>query len=201
MKNDTDQPKTAQLTITDEGDIPTDTVAFHTVAFFTATISSHVFKAALTLPLSMCWIVDSGANLHICNRRDIFESFVPDRRVIAMGAGKSVALGHGTAKINVIRPGSGKYKATIENVWYVPGFQTNIISVSEIKKNGFFFNSEGPCITNSKGVVAHCTERYGLYLLEEDPLIAPVALNTTRKATLVALSTKKSSKPLISVIS
>ncbi|OKP09330.1 hypothetical protein PENSUB_5324, partial [Penicillium subrubescens] len=185
----TEQPiiaKTAQLTITDEGDIPTDTVAF-----FTATISSHVFKAALTLPLSTCWIVDSGANLHICNRRDAFESFVSDRRIIALGTGKSVALGLGTAKISVVRPNSGKFEATVQNVWYVPDFQTNIISVSEIKKHGYFFNSEGPYITNSKGVVAHCTEQYGLYLLEEDPLIAPVALNTL----------KKSAKPLMSVAS
>jgi hypothetical protein len=50
IKSEATQPtiaKTAQLTITNEGDIPTNTVAF-----FTATISSHVFKAALTLPLS-----------------------------------------------------------------------------------------------------------------------------------------------------
>ena len=59
-------PKTAQLTITDEDNIPTDIVVFYVVifylialdtealdivSFFIVTISAYVFKAALTLLL------------------------------------------------------------------------------------------------------------------------------------------------------
>ncbi|KAJ5577127.1 hypothetical protein N7535_004053 [Penicillium sp. DV-2018c] len=49
----------------------------------------------------------------------------------------------GTARIVVSDPTSGAARwTTISDVWYAPNFATNIISVSEIKKDGFFVTSE-----------------------------------------------------------
>ncbi|KAJ6038010.1 hypothetical protein N7460_007781 [Penicillium canescens] len=137
---DNGQEKTAQLALTQADDVSTETLIFFTVSPF-------VFKTALTHPLAACWIIDSGANTHISNQRDRFITFTKEEREVVLGSGKAIAQGRGTAKICVNQPGGGTIWVHLKDVWYVPGFQTNVISVSEIKKNGFFFNSEVPAIT------------------------------------------------------
>lgn len=184
--------KTAQLAITNGSDVPIESMAF-----FSASISPAVCNAAMVFPLKTSWIIDSGANVHICNRRDRFEGLVEERRTVTLGTGGTVTLGRGTAKVIIKNPTTGKTLwATLQNVWYAPDFQTNVISVSEIKKNGFFFNSELPAVTKEGKPVAICTEQYGLYLLEhyrdgKPALPAPAAFPAL----------KTSAKPLVSVAS
>lgn len=172
--------KTAQLALTQADNVSTETLIFFTVSPF-------VFKTALIHPLASCWIIDSGANTHISNQRDRFITFTKEEREVVLGSGKAIAQGRGTARICVNQPGGGTIWVHLKNVWYVPGFQTNVISVSEIKKNGFFFNSEVPAITRQGTSVAMCTERFGLYLLDEGQ--PPYAFATV----------KTSAKPLVSV--
>jgi Integrase core domain. len=184
--------KTAQLAITNESDVPIESMAF-----FSASISPAVCNAAMVFPLKSSWIVDSGANVHICNRRDRFEDLVEERRTVTLGTGGTITLGRGTAKVIIKNPTTGKVLwGILQDVWYAPDFQTNIISVSEIKKNGFFFNSELPAITRDGNAVAICAEQYGLYLLEHyrngKPALPP-------PAAFPALKT--SAKPPVSVAS
>jgi hypothetical protein len=192
MRSETSPGKTAQLAITNDGDLPVESMAF-----FSASISPSVFNAAMVFPLKSSWIVDSGANVHICNRRDRFEGLVEERRSVTLGTGGTITLGRGTAKVIIKNPTTGKILwATLQDVWYAPDFQTNVISVSEIKKNGFFFNSELPAITRDGKAAAMCIEQYGLYLLEHyrdgTPALPP-------PAAFPALKT--SAKPLVSVAS
>ncbi|KAJ6126050.1 hypothetical protein N7471_010543 [Penicillium samsonianum] len=147
--------KTAQLAITNESDVPIESMAF-----FSASISPAVCNAAMVFPLKSSWIVDSGANVHICNRRDRFEDLVEERRTVTLGTGGTITLGRGTAKVIIKNPTTGKILwGILQDVWYAPDFQTNVISVSEIKKNGFFFNSELPAITRDGKAVAICGEQ------------------------------------------
>lgn len=148
----------------------------------------------MTYSLKNNWVVDSGANVHICNQRERFIDLRKDSAEITLGDGHSISQGCGTARIIVRNPDSGKIQwATLTDVWYALDFATNIISVSEIKKKGFFFTSELPGIVSAIGPIARCQEKYGLYLLEngdtEPPLLShPVAL----------ASLKTSEKPVVS---
>jgi hypothetical protein len=182
----------AQLAIQAPGDdLPTNTIAF-----FTATISPEVYHAAATYSLRANWIIDSGANVHICNQKDRFTSLRKEATEITMGSGAAMSQGRGTARIIVRNPGNGQVQwATLQDVWYAPEFATNIISVSEIKKNGFFFTSELPGIVTTEGPVAVCQEKHGLYILEQ--------IDSTPKGALMsdpaALATvKMSEKPQVS---
>ena len=113
-----------------------------------------MYYTAVKHSLRANWILDSGANVHICNQRDRFTSLSKEATEIAMGDGSAMSQGRGTARISVRNPASGQVQwATLTDVWYAPGFATNIISVSEIKKNGFFFTSELPSIVTAKGPV------------------------------------------------
>ncbi|KAJ5144015.1 uncharacterized protein N7515_002802 [Penicillium bovifimosum] len=78
--------KTAQLTIADSDNTATESISF-------LTVSSYVLNTAAGHSLQSCWILDSGANTHITNRRDHFESYERDRRKVTLGAGKSIAEG------------------------------------------------------------------------------------------------------------
>ncbi|KAJ6041359.1 hypothetical protein N7460_006749 [Penicillium canescens] len=181
---DNGQEKTAQLALTQADDVSTETLIFFTVSPF-------VFKTALTHPLAACWIIDSGANTHISNQRDRLITFTKEEREVVLGSGKAIAQGRGTARICVNQPGGGTTWVHLKDVWYVPGFQTNVISVSEIKKNGFFFNSEVPAITRQGTSVAMCTERFGLYLLDEgQPSYAFATVKTSAKP-LVSVATPR----------
>ena len=140
-----------------------------TIAFFTATISPKVYHTAVTHSLKANWIIDSGANVHICNDRNRFISLENESAEITIGNRSAIARSRGTARIIVRNPITNQVQwATLRDIWYAPGFATNIISVSEIKKNGFFFTSELPGIVMSSGPVAVCMEMYSLYLLKQD---------------------------------
>ncbi|KAJ5089928.1 hypothetical protein N7532_008612 [Penicillium argentinense] len=116
--------KTAQLAITASDDLPTETIAF-----FTATISPEVYHAAITYSLKNNWVVDSEANVHICNQKERFLNLRKDLAEITLGNGHSTVQGRGTARIIVRNPQSGKTQwATLTDVWYAPDFATNIIS-------------------------------------------------------------------------
>ncbi|KAJ5900417.1 uncharacterized protein N7473_004487 [Penicillium subrubescens] len=177
------QAKAVQFAAADEEDFP-----HINMAMLSVNISPYVYHAASLYPLKNAWIVDSGANVHICNRRDRFDFLENDHFKISTGDGESSIEGVGSARLTVRNPWNGKQSVTkISNVLYAPDFHTNILSVSEIKKNGYFFNSEIPAITYRRKAIAHCAELYGLYLLEY-----------SKASALAFPSLKPSAKPLVS---
>lgn len=188
------------MDLTGSDDLPTETIAF-----FTATISPKVYHTAVTHSLKTNWVVNSGANVHICNQRDRFISLTKDESVeITMGNGSAIAQSRGTARIIVRNPTSDQIqRAALKDVWYAPGFANNIISVSEIKKNCFFFTSELPRIVTSSDPAAVCEEMYGLYLLMQGcgprPSLMKIQPNLISKQAALA-SVKMSEKPLVSTV-
>lgn len=54
----------------------------------------------------------------------------------------------------------------MQDIYFSPEFQTNLISVSEIKEKVLFFNSELPGVSKGGQLVAKCDDAYSLYFLE-----------------------------------
>ncbi|KAJ5129818.1 uncharacterized protein N7515_005857 [Penicillium bovifimosum] len=123
---------------------PGDDPPTESLAFLTATISPEVYHLA----------VDTFAPRQLDHRfRDRFVTLSQSVTEIKMGNGTTKVEGHGTARVVVRDPTSGVAQwATLKDVWYAPTFATNIISASEIKKDGFFFTSELP------GIVRGCSD-------------------------------------------
>jgi hypothetical protein len=188
------ETKTAQLALTKStgADNP---VQIDSIAFFssvTPTVSPAVHKAALTYDLRRSWIVDSGANVHVCNQKDWFTNMTNEARSIAQGSGDTLTIGQGAIRIMINDPRTQRpLWVTIDDVWYAPSFQTNLLSVSQLKKKRFFFNSEIPAIVQDSRPIIQCVEQYGLYLL---PSTASQSLSQ-----LAFASTGSSYKPLVSV--
>ena len=87
------------------------------------------------------WLVDSGASLHYCHQREMFDTFEP-----MTGKGKSVILGdgrripvsgYGTLKVSVpVFGGLSTTTLTNRYVQYTPDMAVNLLSVSCLTETG-----------------------------------------------------------------
>ena len=125
----------AYLTIAEDLEVPIENISF-----YAATISPAVANAAIAHPLRDSWILDSGLNINVANDRSRFETFHQADRLIGLGKGSVLAVGFGRAKIRLTNKAGKSCWAILPEVWYAPDFQTNLVSVSDIAKRGFFFN-------------------------------------------------------------
>eukprot|EP00253_Pinus_taeda_P002078 PITA_02078 len=80
---------------------------------------------------SSVWYIDSGASRHFSHRREWFIDFSPFSDSVVFGGGEKYTVdGRGTVQIQ-----SGGRTLTFLNVYYVPGMETNLLSVSQIMRN------------------------------------------------------------------
>ena len=123
-------------------------------------------EIALTSLLSTMedkWILDSGATNHISFKREYFTKLEDSNQTIQWGNSSNTlkAIGRGTIRlespIGVIK---------LENVYLVPEFSVNLISLSTLIAKGaqVSFNKQS-CLLNLKNKSLNAILRNGLYLL------------------------------------
>ena len=75
---------------------------------------------------SSAWYIDSGASRHFSHRRDWFIDFSHFNDSVVFGGGEKYNVaGRGTVQIQ-----SGRRTLIFLNVYYVPGMEINLLSVS-----------------------------------------------------------------------
>eukprot|EP00253_Pinus_taeda_P024581 PITA_24581 len=80
---------------------------------------------------SSAWYIDSGASRHFSHKRDWFIDFSPfSDSVVFDGGEKYTVVGRGTVQIQ-----SRGRTLIFLNVYYVPGMEINLLSVSQIMRN------------------------------------------------------------------
>jgi transposase InsO family protein len=89
--------------------------------------------------LATDWLVDSGASLHYCHEREMFDTFEPvtgKGRFVLLGDGRRIpVVGSGTLRVSV--PAFGKLSAgTLTNVQYTPDMAVNLLSVPSLTEAG-----------------------------------------------------------------
>jgi len=84
------------------------------------------------------WCLDSGATMHMCKDKRLFDNISNDRPSSIRTAGKSVmtAYGSGRVSLNVLSRGTTS-QIVLSNVLYAPGLRNNLISVSAITNHGY----------------------------------------------------------------
>ena len=89
--------------------------------------------------LASDWLVDSGASLHYCHQRDMFDTFKPvtgKGRSVLLGDGRRIpVVGCGTLKVSVPVFG-GLSAGTLTNVQYTPDMAVNLLSVPSLTETG-----------------------------------------------------------------
>ena len=158
--------------------IPTDAAFLHSLhAAFPITQRDYELKNS--------FILDSGSTIHICNDYDRFSAFRPAGidEVVYAGNGEVAILGYGIITIVTECPGFPRGKPiTFKNVAYCPGFQTNIISLQHLVRQGTHWDTEHLVLKENGCMICYTPFRYGQYTLEYNPLDHEQVVNAAQNS-------------------
>ena len=120
------------------------------------------------------WIVDSGASHHLCKDRASMSQYAPMPPVkIHLADNRSImAVGRGRVTLRVPGQDGESELVTLREVWYVPGLESNLLSVKRATDMGVTVSFWGSmCIFRAPGgeTLASATKRDGLYILDQAP--------------------------------
>lgn len=114
------------------------------------------------------WCLDSACLMHLTGRAELLEGLVACKRKIVLADGREMfARGIGTGRLTVNRE-NGKQVIPIENVLFVPGLISNLLSVSCIVEKGFSvsFKTKECVIMKENDVIAVGKKNKGLYVVQ-----------------------------------
>ncbi|KAI2685533.1 hypothetical protein LCP963914a_4860 [Penicillium roqueforti] len=139
----------ANTTLDDEafGFLTTNTVKIDTV------MSTKIkdFEATTT-PTEDRWVVDTGAQIHVCNNRSLFSTFESVQSNVKVGDTETKVAGIGTVVIYGVNPTTGSaVKMNLFQTRYSPNFHSNLISHGLMMKGGLLMNLRANCIETIDG--------------------------------------------------
>ena len=113
---------------------------------------------SLTIPptsdyeLQDSWIADTGSDTHVCNNLSCFQHLeeAMDGSILCFGDQTTSILGYGTVMVYGTLP-QGQVTLRLQNVAYVPGLHTNIVSMFKAKQAGIYISDRFNCLEDSQG--------------------------------------------------
>jgi hypothetical protein len=155
----------------------------------TSTSSSFI---ATGFSLKHSWILDGGSNIHVCNS-SMSDRFCKTRNAehedyLNAGERRVTVEAYGTVNITVQTP-QGPKTIQLSEVAYAPGFMTNLVSESRLKKKGVYFDNYKMHLHDKGITLAKVDEQDGLYVLESNSASFDAATSNT--STKTAMSTCK----------
>jgi len=119
------------------------------------------------------WCMDSGATMHMCKNKRLFEKISNDSSCSIRTAGKSVVKACGSGRVNLDVQVQGTTKRIIlKDGLYVPDLRNNLISVSAIAGHGYSvtFGKENAVVSRAdKSTVLIATRKNRMYVVNTVP--------------------------------
>ena len=126
---------------------------------------------------------DTAATIHICKDRHRFVSLKPATRRILHGDTESIATGNGAVVLSVETP-FGTKSVQLDDVFYVPGFHFNLVSASQLEKQGYWIHARQRCLVDSKdNPIIQLFPYQGMYAMEDPNAFDTAMATTERRAT------------------
>ncbi len=98
---------------------------------------------ALRGPRQDCWLIDSGANVHVCNDLRLMTDFAERPTRVGGSTLDKVSPGWGTVRIRLaLEDGSKGIILNLQNVFYLPNSPSNLISLSLLNDAGIYYDNE-----------------------------------------------------------
>ena len=145
-----------------------------------------VFSAEESYELQNCFILDSGASVHICNDWRCFLDFKQDDQG-SLRAGKLIMRIEGRGSVRITPDSKKQISILLKDVAFVPGFHTNILSARRMKKAGYQWDLENDCILKGQEEICSLRTIQDLWVIKYRP---------PRKQE-EAYAVRKSEKPLL----
>ncbi|CEL02103.1 hypothetical protein ASPCAL03275 [Aspergillus calidoustus] len=126
------------------------------------------FSTESSYELQNCFILDSGASVHVCNDRSRFQDFMEeDQRTLRAGDTIMRIEGRGNVRIT---PNSKKgISILLRDVAFVPGFHTNILSARRMKRAGYRWDFENDRILKDQEEICNLRTIQDLWVIEYKP--------------------------------
>ena len=103
------------------------------------------------------WIIDSGATIHMCNKKEYLTDYVlKEGHYVTISDGSKIPIeGFGSLIFNILGEDNLQYKFILEDVAFVPKLAVNLISVKELTNlNITVAFANGKCkIIHPKGMI------------------------------------------------
>lgn len=144
---------------------------FRSTSAVFASMQSEVYE------LRDSWIVNSGADIHICNDWDRYLTYEPINNHWATFGTTQVQI-HGYGSIEILAKGMNSQPHILElkRVAYIPECHINILSTFQIKKNGFYLNQRTNVIEDRHGrPICRTEEKFNQEVVKYN-LIPPAAI-------------------------
>ena len=162
--------------------------------FFSSTSTVMSTQTRENHPMKRQWVVDTGAQMHVCNDRSLFVNFNKEQSSMKVGDTQTPIEGIGTVVIYGIEPKTGQPKRlNLFETRYSPNFHTNLISHGLVVNGGAFICFRNNWIETRKGepLLKIYQDRQLTWLSQPDPDQIP---QTKVQDKEVAFATKKSAQ-------
>ena len=172
-KTTTTPPSSNSVKVEAEGNMTEIIVRFPRVLNRTVAMATHQRRDP-----SSAWLLDSGATVHITNNRDLLIDPQPCNNTVTVGDGtESTARLEGSVKLE-LQDGN---KVLLREVWYIPDFNKNIVSLSKLLAGGHYMvgNHETLEIRNKNGdkIVVEADKETKMFFL--DPIVREGTINNS----------------------
>jgi transposase InsO family protein len=128
----------------------------HDKVTFSVLTNAVMSTSAADIRKEDSWIVDTGGQISVCNNLEWFDSYRPHEEYVKSGNTGADVQGIG---IVTIRPNQKGKEMSINNVRYIPGFHTNIVSAGAMRKAGVFPDLEHDVVRRRGGEI-FCNLQY-----------------------------------------
>jgi len=132
------------------------------------TISAHLISTASTeYHLRDSFILDSGANIHVCNSQERFQDLrtASDDDYLYAGDSTIPIEGFGTVKITVQGP-TGPFEIALKDTAFVPTFHTNVASLDRFISKEVHWDTQKNRLTYRNETFCTIQRHYGQWTLE-----------------------------------
>lgn len=120
-------------------------------------------------PQHNCWLIDSAADVHVCNNRFFMIKYY--NKPIRIGGSTFDGSSPGTGKIRLwlsLEDGSEGFVLNLQNFYYLPSSPSNLISLGLLNDGGVLHNNENKTLyqLTSKKIPAQARQWRNSYLLK-----------------------------------
>lgn len=116
-----------------------------------------------------CWLVDSAADVHVCNNKSIMAEFQERPTKVGGSTSDGVSPGRGTVRLRLgLEDGLEGLILNLKNVYYLLNSPCNLVSLGLLNNSGIFHNNERKNLYEviSKRVLAQAKRWRNSYLLQ-----------------------------------
>lgn len=145
---------------------------------------SAVFSATSAI-YNANWYVDSGASMHMTKHRDwLYDEISPPVQSINVADNKTLIVkGCGKVNIHIKEKDGTERKIQVRNVLYIPDLATNLLSVSQMTKNGCevkFYNNDCKIYKNNKEILS-AKSHNNMYIINTEQNCALMSISNEQK--------------------